>query len=105
MKRTHREAGKVVGIRLTPAEVDQLNEWIETLDETALARLRDADPRPDDERGRRVVSQNTIINRAIWHLGLQAARQRASGVRTYLPNHSATLPRARRIGTDETPDN
>lgn len=75
MKRTHREAGKVVGIRLTPAEVDQLNEWIETLDEAALARLRDADPRPDDERGRRVSSKTSIAYRAIWFLGLRAAQK------------------------------
>ena len=76
-KRTAREAGKVIGIRLTPNEVDELQSWLETLDEQALSVLRDADPRPDDERGRRVVSKTGVAYRAIWHLGLEAARKLA----------------------------
>ena len=76
-KRTAREAGKVIGVRLTPDEVDDLQSWLETLDEQALAALRSADPRPDDERGRRVPSRTSVAYRAIWFLGLEAARELA----------------------------
>ena len=76
-KRTAKEAGKVIGIRLTPDEVDDLQSWLETLDEQALAALRPADPRPDDERGRRIRSKTSVAYRAIWFLGLEAARQMA----------------------------
>ena len=78
-KRTAREAGKVIGIRLTPNEVDELQRWLETLDEDALSALRDADPRPDDERGRRVPSKTSVAYRAIWFLGLEAAREKSRG--------------------------